>query len=202
MYAEHVPQLATHGKASPQGLANLCTFALASIRQQFNLVPRIVSDIRRQGEKSGHLWGWKLAGYKAAHGDAGAKLWRDLAGVAYAEDAIAAIMLAIPGLGISKAGFVASMLGYDVGCMDSRNLARLGYSPRVWRDNGHGKASALKKIPDYVACCREHGGAETLWDDWCSDYAMQSGLFYNADDISAMHLYAMKDNPQRKGKRQ
>lgn len=191
MYANHVPLLAAHGKASPSGLADLCTFALLSIRQPFSRVPKAMANVRRVGEASGHLWGWKLAGYQAAHGNAGHKLFNELANTRYAYNAVISIVSAIPGLGLVKGGFVAQMLGYDVGCIDSRNAARLGFAPRVWRSDGLSCDRLVKRSQDYVDACCELGGAETLWNDWCADYARQQGMFYSADDISQMHLNAI-----------
>lgn len=187
MWSDHVPRLTRHGKRDAKGLADLITFALVSIRQPFARVPEMLKDVRHNGARSSYLWGFKAEGYRAAHGDIGRECFERLAGIAYSDKAVETL-LAIPGLGIAKAGFVASMLGYDVGCLDSRNLSRYKIPRRAFRDD----TKQGKKIPFYIDLCRQLGGAEILWDEWCKDFAKESADFYSPQQVSAMHLAAIR----------
>lgn len=188
MYAEHVPLLSAHGRSSPQGLGDLCLFAILSIRQQFSSVPRAMRDVRKRGEGSRHLWGCKLDGYCTTRDLS--TLHAQLASIPDAEPALFAIIQTVPCLGLVKGGFVAQMLGYDIGCLDSRNVQRLGLDPRVTRISGYPAQSAIRRVDEYTALCRALGGPAVLWDEWCKDYARTNGG--TAQEVSAMHLAAIQ----------
>lgn len=179
MYQEHVKLLKAHGLASPKGLADLCVFALLSIRQPFRSVPKAMQDVGRKGENSRFLWGWKLDGYRAAYGDEGKALYNELKAIDSPELAIGAVYKAIPGLGIAKGAFVAAMLGHDCGCLDSRNAGKHRIDMRYFRaDLSH------PRILEYVVLCDTLGGAEVLWNEWCCDYAKSSGNFWSGEGAS------------------
>lgn len=193
MYVDEVPILAAHGLASPEGFADLCTFALVSIRMNFARVPELVRDVRKTGEDSLALWGFKLDGYRAAHADAGKQAWWICSTTSEPCEAIRATM-AIPGLGIAKAGFVCQMLGFDCACLDSRNMARLGLPRRAWRvDNDYSDKIMLRKIRRY--CRLTRGRASELWDAWCIEVARDNGE--RPSDVSAWHLTAIADRVAR-----
>lgn len=185
MYANHVPLLSDHGRTG-DGVADLVTFALLSIRQPFTLIPRQFRDVRKRGAKSQWLFGFKLPGYiyVKAHG---AILASDLNSTPDAVDAIE-ILTRVPGLGIVKAAFVAQMLGYDVACFDSRNAKVLGLGSRPFRTDG--KPPLRRRVVSYVAMTRDTGGAEYWWDNWCERVAVDRGR--TPMQISAMHLEVLK----------
>jgi len=78
-------------------------------------------------------------------------------------------------------------MGHDIGCLDTRNISRLGLNPREWRTDGADRkltAAFKRKIGRYVDATS--GRAEELWDDWCMDVA---GVYkVTAEEISRDHL--------------
>lgn len=61
-------------------------------------------------------------------------------------------------------------MGHDVGCLDTRNVQRLGLNPREWRTDGEDRkqtAAFKRKVSRYVDATE--GRAEELWNDWCKD---------------------------------
>lgn len=196
MYRTEVAALSRYGLSSARGLADVITFALLSARQHFSVVPRQMDEVREQGERSKALWGWKRDGYRFLQGE-----WAN-ATVNYLNTllprhstAALGALLSVPGLGLVKGGFVAQMLGFEVGCIDSRNAARLGLPLRAWDFNKHRLrpcshwGQRRKIITGYVGACATLGGAEYLWDSWCDDYAAQNGM--TGETVSKMHLAAI-----------
>ena len=191
MYAKHVPLLRKHGLGSYEGFADIVTFVILSVRQPFVRIPEHLKDVRAQGENSRHLWGWKMDGYRAVRDDLGRRVWERLKECRYAEDAIRELV-AIPGLQIVKAAFVAQMFGFDTACLDTRNIRRLGLKPRAFRwEKYHTERTRDRLIEDYTAYCREQGGAEHFWDTWCAEVAADNGE--TPLRVSAMHLAAISD---------
>jgi hypothetical protein len=85
-------------------------------------------------------------------------------------------------------------MGFDVGCLDTRNIERLGLNPEAYASQGaayKARPSFRRKIESYVA---ETGGrAEELWDGWCA--YMAKGV--SADEISRRHLAIIPKNKRR-----
>lgn len=196
MYSDHVPLLTRHGQTA-RGLADLATFVLLTIRQQFPRVPDEMKDVRKTGENSRALFAWKLEGYRDLHKPAWEGVAARVLATRKADYAIETLMGAVHGLGIVKAAFVAQMLGHPVACLDSRNLVRLGLSKRAfraWRGDGYSARAIGRKVTAYVATCERAGGASFLWDAWCTEVGRDYGS--TAQQISAMHLAAIANNWQ------
>lgn len=81
------------------------------------------------------------------------------------------LFMRVPNIGMVKAGFIAQMLGFNVACLDSHNLIRLGmtYSqmkiPKTLSDT-----SKRRKIRGYIELCQSKG-AEYWWNTWCEHVA-------------------------------
>lgn len=195
MYADHMPQLREHGQASYAGFADLVTFAVLSVRQPFIKTPEQMADVRKKGLDSDFLWGWKHDNYRFMHDKdewAGPAIWHTVRDAKLPEDALEALVK-VPGLGIAKGGFVAQMMGHNVACFDSRNLAKYGIPLRKYRlDNWRPMkdSTVRRKIENYCDDCREHGGAQVFWDDWCTSAAKDYAE--TPDQISALHLAAIR----------
>lgn len=191
MYQGHVSLLSAAMRNDPDIFCRAVTFAVLSIRQQFPTAVRALSEVEVAGTKARALWGYKRGAYdylrKNKH-----SLWGFVRDAYTAEEAIT-VLTTIPGLGIVKSAFVIQMMGFDVGCLDSRNITRLGLDPRKWRSDGEERkqgAAFKRKIADYV---NETGGrAEELWNDWCEDV----GKVYHvsAEEISSDHLVILPPN--------
>jgi hypothetical protein len=79
------------------------------------------------------------------------------------------LFMAVPNLGMVKAAFVAQCLGFNVSCIDSHNIKRLGISPNLVKSppSTMKPATVRKKIVQYVELCQECG-TEYWWNSWCN----------------------------------
>jgi hypothetical protein len=185
MFARDVPQIVDHA-SNPDGLADVIMFAVLSIQQPFRSLPRQMADVRRKGRDSAYLWGWKRDTFDYVQEHKG-ELFARLRDAWDAEDAID-ILTDVPGLGLVKAGFVAQMLGYDVACLDTRNLIDLGLPLTAFKFDKAGikkPETRRRKIADYVKFCRDTGGSEHWWNHWCAGLA---NVVETADQISRAHV--------------
>jgi hypothetical protein len=190
MYAAHVPTIANAMRSDVDLFRRGALFAICSIRQPVVNVPSQLADIDRDGRNSAYLFGFKREGYDWLQIN-GRGLWRDLEGTRAPGDAIAQLV-AVPSLGVVKAGFVAQLMGYDVGCLDSRNVQRMGLRPRAWDlDKGRLSPAAIeRKAHAYAAATL--GQAENLWDSWCAYVAPDYKLTPLA--VSELHLAIVPDS--------
>ena len=194
MYREHVPQIAAAMRADPRIFARGIMLAILSARTQFVRIGDQMSDLEERGADSAGLWGWKFDAYSYLGEHTGA-LWEHVRNGRTPGGAIADLCR-VPGLGIVKAGFVCQLMGFDVGCLDTRNIDRLGLLPRAYRSDGEErkrKPAFQRKIARYVA---EVGGrAEVLWNDWCNDAAKTYAT--SGDEISRAHLAIIPKDKRR-----
>lgn len=191
MYQDHVRVISAGMRSDPDIFVRGVTFALLSIRTQFVRIREQMTAIDHAGTSCRCLWGFKRGGYDYLRLNAH-RLHRELIATSDSETAIAAIC-EIPGFGIVKAAFVAQLMGFDVGCLDTRNITRLGLNPREWRsDGGERKNTAAfrHKITRYVEATG--GRAEELWNDWCKDVARVYKT--TAEDISKDHTVIVPRN--------
>jgi hypothetical protein len=103
------------------------------------------------------------------------------------------ILCRVPGLGIVKAGFALQLMGYDVACLDTRNIKREGRNPRAFRSDGEARKAGpafKKKIARYLS--EVEGRAQEYWDAWCQDVASDIGI--TAAEVSGLHLAIIPDN--------
>ncbi len=193
MYSDHVPLIREHAEASPQGLADVLTFALLSARVQFWRLDDQMQSVRKLGKDSPALWGWKREGYLRVQTSKLAlhamEPWQ-----LYPTYAMETVIANIPGLGLAKGGFVCQMLGQPIACLDVRNRDVLGLPERFFREfrrdrNGDVKVSPKRfreRVEQYIATCQNTGGAEYWWNRWCNDTAARLGT--TGEEISAEHV--------------
>lgn len=182
MYAEHMPIIRRHGFRDAQGLRDVLTFVLLSIRVPFVRVSATVREVRQRGEKASALWGWKLQGWQYLRDNAD-DLLEAVHGALGPVEAIG-VLCQVPGLGLVKGGFAAQLLGFPTGCLDGRNQAEFGIPARAWRTDG--LQPCTRKILAYCAEVDRLGGAEFLWDTWCAGLAEQEKM--EPERISRMHV--------------
>lgn len=185
MYQDHVGLLNVAIRHDPDIFCRAVTFAVLSIRQQFPTAVKAMSEVEVAGTKARALWGYKRGAYDFLRKNK-YSLWERVRASVHSEDAIDTLAT-IPGIGIVKAAFVCQMMGHDVGCLDSRNITRLGLNPREWRTDGEERKQGhafKRKIERYVA--ETQGQAETLWNDWCEDVGKVYSV--SAEEISKDHL--------------
>ena len=100
--------------------------------------------------------------------------------------------LKIPGLNISKAGFVCQLVAGLVGCMDSWNLKYYNINPNVTQFNKkvkttRGEVNNLKKLTKYISICHDIG-TDRLWDTWCNMIAANYKEWRSGNEVSKAHI--------------
>jgi len=170
-------------------------FTLATIQQQFHTVPQILREWRELKLDAPTMFSFKKEGYQHVRHNS-ARLFTLLRHAINNEDPVDAIdtLLEIPGLGTVKAGFVAQLLGFEVGCIDGQNatLYDVDVSEFVIRD-GMKASTRLRKIRSYVQLCEELGGSRVLWDNWCELIGQKYSSFDDWQSVSALHTECIID---------
>ena len=189
MYDRDMPAMRAHALASPERFTDVVAFVLCTIRQPLQTVAGQMADIRANGAKSAVLFGSKRAGYQYAL-DHAAELLSAVRGAHAAAEAVD-VLTAIPGLGIVKAAFVAQICGFEVACLDTHNLRRLGMAEASLKLAKSVKPETRRrKIASYVALCASTGGARHWWNTWCEFVAgnRANRSLATADMVSAFHV--------------
>lgn len=196
MYAQEMPVIRDAMQADFSVFQRGAMFAVCSIRQATINVPDQLAALFDPTEDNNQnpLFGHKFLAWEFI-GDASkcAPMWGELCRTYKAdwerdeksEQAIITL-LRVPGLGIVKAAFVAQLMGFDVACLDARNIAREGRNPRAYETRGDksGRKYSGAIVRRYV---EETGGhAQEYWDAWCTDVAAAYGR--TAQEISELHL--------------
>jgi hypothetical protein len=83
-----------------------------------------------------------------------------------------------------KGAFIAQLMGYDIACLDARNVSREARNPRAYRTDGKTPRQLEPKVRLYVG--ETFGRAAEYWDLWCEDVAQAYGR--TAQEISELHL--------------
>lgn len=189
MYREHcLEQIAPAMVSDLEVFRRGCMFAVCSIRQATINVPDQLAILFDGAEEESPLFGTKFKSFEDIMGPLGTTIWSDIRAMesmspAACEYAIAQL-LRVRGLGIVKAAFVAQLMGFDVACLDSRNVKREGRDPRTYRTDGKTPLQLAPKIRAYVR--ETYGRAEEYWNAWCHDVAAAYGL--TPEGVSELHL--------------
>lgn len=196
MYATEQPKLSALGRSGPDGFKRICTFVLLTIKSPLYDASKDYILVRK-GERSNvrSLFGSKHDGlaYLDHHCD---ELW-EACEDAYehlddddAADCILGILTRIPGIGVTKAGFIAQIIYGLSGCIDTHNLKRFGLPETTFKlrkGGAHKTRSALVQM--YNQFCRKVGGTATLWDDWCAYVSVKDPVNYPTPEyVSKLHL--------------
>ena len=160
-------------------MPGLVCFVLLTIQQQFTWMERQVADVAKNGMRSRFLFGWKPDGY--AYAQANKQALHKAARQAYqGEISLADLILeylAVPGLGIVKASFLAQMSVGNGACLDTVNLQRLGMDQKAFvTPKGLKVESIRKRIKTYQAVCDAHGDSAYWWDIWCDTLASRQTI--------------------------
>jgi hypothetical protein len=141
MYKEHMPAIRDAMRAGVKVFRRGVMFAVCSIRQPTINVPGQLGILFDGEEGENPLFGHKFNAWAYINDEEKcAALWQALRGDyvhthASCQEAVLAL-LRVPGLGIVKATFIAQLMGFDVACLDARNVAREGRNPRAYRTDG------------------------------------------------------------------
>jgi len=196
MYSTHASKIAQYGLNSPDGMVNVVRFTLCTIQQPLSGCLRQIKDIEKNGIQSKYLFGSKRKGLEytiknkeALHKGLLEIKSRNMDDLARTIEAVYFVMQ-VPSLGMVKASFVLQMLGFNVACLDSHNLKRLGL------DIKHTKVPAtlrpetkIKKITKYVKLTRIKG-TEYWWNSWCDYVAGNIGnkALTTGEAVSEFHV--------------
>ncbi|CAB4132120.1 hypothetical protein UFOVP134_35 [uncultured Caudovirales phage] len=189
MYRQHVPVIASAMRADPATFTRGCLFAILSMRQPFNVVPSQLEETDQLRADAPCLFGFKRKAYRHLVINE-RPLWEAACAIALDQPTDVILeLLTVPGLGIVKSGFIAQMLGFDVACLDTRNVAREGRDRRAYRTDGlpPSRPSIQRKVAAYVADVQGH--AERYWDEWCTEVGPIYGL--TPEQASALHVDAI-----------
>ena len=173
MYSTHAKAIAKYGLNSTEGLESVFRFCFCSIRKPISSCLYQIEDIEINGIQSKHLFGSKRKGLEYVIKNKEALLTglleikgRNMNDLARTIEAVYFVMQ-VPGLGMVKASFVLQMLGFNVACLDSHNLKRLGLDIKEMKvPNTLRPETKIKKITKYVKLTRIKG-TEFWWDTWC-----------------------------------
>ena len=158
-----------------QSVVPVVLFVLTTIQAGLSTCKDQITDVNKLGSKSRFMWGKKGDGleYAKKH-DAflygKIKHIQENMGLDSVEACTAAIelFLDVPNLGMVKAAFVAQMFGFNVACIDSHNLKRLGMSDNQVKLGKVKPATRTKKISAYLELTQQQG-SQYWWNTWC-DY--------------------------------
>lgn len=188
-YKKHNPTIAAAMRSDLTCFRRGVMFAVLSIRQSIRNMPAELDDLETEGMSCRFLFGWKRDAYRYVM-DYCDVLQRDILN-ARTMAARMDVALRVPGLGLVKAAFVLQLMGYDVACLDSRNVVREGRNPRAFRTDGKKSGPAFERKRDrYLAEVK--GRSARYWNDWCKDVAQEYGM--TAHEVSALHLCIIPDN--------
>ncbi len=192
MYAEHVLVIANAMRTDPEAFKRGITFVILTIRQAIDRVPGQMEEVEELRTRAPSLFGWKRSAYAYVRLN-GEALQAQLCSIPLDRPAEAIrALLAVPGLGIVKAAFVCQLMGFDVACLDSRNIQREGRKREEYRFT-KGKVTErwlTAKIEHYVG--QTLGKAQYYWDAWC-DY-VASDYKTTGEAISELHLCLVPDS--------
>ena len=196
MYNRDCNEIADYAAMHPDNFVRVVTFTLCTIQAGLSTVKMQMQDVDTNGLDSKYLWGKKSDGlaYTIANkhflwGKLMALKERGTSDVDAVSDGIM-LLRKVPNLELVKASFVMQMLGFDVACIDSHNLTRLGLPPSAVKIGAKLKpATQLKKVKAYVEMCQEDG-TKYWWDSWC-DYVAgnrANRLLDTGDVVSKFHV--------------
>lgn len=200
MFRHDQPLIEAYAAQGPLALRRVLTFVVLSIRVPLWRVP---ADMR---DPWGHAYGMKRDALHYLERNAGdlfdrVSRLRDIAPDAdYLSAELLDTFLAVPGLGLVKAGFAAQLTCGLVGCIDSNNVVRLGLPPRRGLRSDTLKMRVRRpetrraRIDWYIDLCRKLGGAEALWNGWCHYVAerdLERSRYRDADHVSRLHVEAI-----------
>ena len=132
-------------------------FVLTTIQAGLSTCKGQIDDVNTLGAQSRFMWGKKGDGLEYTKANDGflygkIKHIEQTYGLDSVDGCVEAIelFLNVPNLGMVKAAFVAQMFGFNVACIDSHNLKRLGLNANAVKLGKVKPATRRAKIADYV----------------------------------------------------
>lgn len=171
--------IANQAQNSADVFPGIAALVSLSIQQPFWMLPRQVADVVKRDYASPFLWGHKAgslhyvrANKRALHASARACYEGDKS-----LDDLILDYLAIPGLGIVKASFLAQMTVGDGACLDTLNLRTLGLREDAFKTPKTLQVKTIRaRIAAYNATWRSVGDSAHWWDSWCDLVASRTHI--------------------------
>lgn len=185
---------------SPDMVARAGCFTLLTIQQWLALVPRAFDDVMVNGAESRFAWGNKRNG--VAYVLANKTLLHRAVERFHDNNDLDSLLLeymAIPGLGIVKASFLAQLTVANGACLDVHNLRALGLDINIFKTPKTLKPEfIMKRLRTYNATWRAHGDSAFWWDSWCDAYAARAQAkspikYQNGSEVSRVHRVILGD---------
>lgn len=174
-------------RANEEVFLRVILMVLLSVRQPWTKVPDQFHGTVNLGAQSPYLFGFKRVGYQFARENI-SKLHRRIVSYEHDKDLVSLIydLMAVPGLGLAKASFVAQLTVNDGACLDGHNLRRLGLDPNFTRlDKNLQRDRIEARINAYNASWATQGDSAYWWNTWCVELATKYKV--TPEEISAMH---------------
>ena len=200
MYKKDNKIIADFLLASPDNLVRGYTFVLLSIQQPTQGLADKMLEVDQQGPECRHLnYGLKRAGFEHVEAQKQAIFERLTEYVAIGLNDVDNIAKALhyvyqtPNLGMVKAAFLLQLLGFNVACLDSHNLKRLGWKQsQVSITKGLKYETKIKKIKAYISTTQQKGTA-FWWDSWCHYVAgnIANKKLTTGQQVSQYHIQAI-----------
>ena len=195
MYNRDNKMIQKYTDQGPTQTAMAAMFAITSIKTNTWLLPDMIDNYRDGGIKTlNNLMGMQREGIKYVMKN---KEWlynlvqSYKAGDIYPEEFLITLQR-IPCIGLVKAGFIMQLTTGEAGCLDCHNLKQYDVDENTFKVNGKDKgkmtAASFNKARKYLAVCKEIGGSEVLWNNWCDLVAEKYPKHFEAgDDVSWLH---------------
>ena len=203
MYQQHATKIQAYAQRNASNMADTGTMTFLSVRQPWFNVGDQLQDVRVNKADSSYLWGFKKDSYNyiiankhKIHGQMMAVINSNKSD----DDKALSLMkvfLRVPGLGLSKAGFMCQLCAGLVGCMDVHNIKLYGLDVKDLTLPKKLKSQAKKeeKIKKYITICHDYG-TESLWNSWCDHLATKSAKWTDRFHVSEVHYtYLTQSNP-------
>ena len=203
MYKKDNKIIADFLLASPDNMVRGFTFVLLSIQQPTQGLADKMFEVDQQGLECRHLnYGktvTKRDGLAYVQANKKAIFERLTHHVSQGLDDVENISNALlfvyntPNLGMVKSAFVLQLLGFNVSCIDSHNLKRLGWKQsQVSLPKTLKHESKMRKIRAYVSQTQQKGTAY-WWDSWCHYVAgnIANKKLTTGQQVSKYHIEAI-----------
>jgi len=200
MYKKDNKIIADFLLASPDNMVRGFTFVLLSIQQPTQGLADKMLEVDQQGPECRHLnYGLKRAGFEYVEAHKQAIFERLTEYVGQGLDDVENISKALlyvydtPNLGMVKSAFVLQLLGFNVSCIDSHNLKRLGWKQsQVSLPKTLKHESKMRKIRAYVSQTQQKGTAY-WWNSWCHYVAgnIANKKLTTGQQVSNYHIEAI-----------
>jgi hypothetical protein len=194
MYNNHCKEITDYAQESSEHLFRVGLFVIATMNRHFELVGRSVESYRtlggespwfsRQQHRALHVWqAESIRLHKRV------PFWRQMP-VEYA----LAEVVQLPGVGIIKGAFFLQLLGCEIGCLDRHNLRYAGLDEKLFNKVPTSIEGLTRRISLYTELCRDLGGSEVLWDQWCAHLATtRPKSFASPEVVSELHVHYIVD---------